>query len=408
MATYKFRAKKGPEKVIDSIIEASSRDDAIEKISQMGYMPVLVEKAAAGDAAAVSTNTRFSAQSVKSKQVTTFTRQLSILLRSGVPILKSLTILADQSLNPGFKAVLSHIRSEVKDGKTLSSALIFYPQIFSPLYISLVRSGEDSGTLEESLLRISEYRYKQEQIVSSIRTALTYPVLMAIVGTGTVIFMLVFVMPRLLKIFTRMGQELPLPTQILIIISNALTKRWVWVGLLSICIGIYFLIKEGFRSKKERLFLGLIQLRVPIFGELFLKAELARFSRTLEILLKSGIPLLKAIQSSLQTLDNEVLREQIRESYKAIEQGGSFGGTLNRTKIFPKFMVNLVIVGEESGKLEDALRELASTYENETDEAIKIMTNLLEPMMILVMGLIVGFIIVSMLLPVFQLNLMVT
>lgn len=405
MPTYNFRAKKGPGDIIDSKIVASSREDAVEKIHQMGYIPVRVVQAQA-ESQTKSQTTGFFQNSVKSKQVTVFTRQLSILLKSGVPILKSLTVLSEQSLNNYFQCMLADIRSQIKDGKKLSTALLTYPRIFSPLYISLVQAGEESGTLEETLLRIAEYRAKQEYLISSIRTALTYPLLMGIVGVSTIIFMLTFVMPRLLKIFTRLGQELPLPTKILIAISEFLSKWWVWV-IIGAITGIVLVFFKRARSKRELLFIGRLMMRLPLFGGIFLKAEMARFSRVLELLLKSGIQLLKAINISIPVLDNEVIRDELRLAYKLVEQGSSLGAILNKSNIFPKFMVNLISVGEESGRMETALQELALTYENETDEAVKIMTNLLEPTIILVMGLIIGFIIVAMLLPVFQLNIMV-
>lgn len=407
MGTYKYKAKKGPTEVVSSFIDASSRNEAIEKINQLGYMPVYVEEIGKAVSRATAKQAGFSLQFIKPKQITIFTRQLAILLKSGVPILKGLTILAEQSLNNRFRTILIGIRSEVKDGKTLSWALSLYPGIFSGLYISLVQAGEESGTLEESLLRIAEYRNKQEQIFSSIKTALTYPVLMGVVGLGTIIFMLTFVMPRLLKIFTRLGQDLPLPTKVLIAVSNFMGLKIVWVFVGIILLLAIFLVKRRSRTKKEKLLVSFFKLKMPIFGEIFLKAELARFSRTLELLLKSGVQLLKAIQKSIATLNNEIIRDELKAAYKKIEQGESFGTTLSHSKVFPRFMVNLISVGEESGRLEEALKELAFTYDNETDEAVKIMTNLLEPMMILFMGLVVGFIIVSMLLPVFQLNLMI-
>ncbi|MDD5745882.1 MAG: type II secretion system F family protein [Candidatus Omnitrophica bacterium] len=406
MAIFKYRAKKGPGNIVESQLIAASRDEAIERINQLGYVPVRVEEVQSGT---VSSGARFAGivRAVKGKHVTVFTRQLAILLKSGVPILKAMTILADQSLNPYFKTVLETVRSEIKNGKTLSSALALFPQLFSPLYLSLVRAGEESGTLDQALLRIAEYRFKQEQMFSQVRTALTYPVLMAIVGIGTIIFMLTFVMPRLLTIFSRVGQELPLPTKILIGVSNFLTQPWVWFvsgGVILLAVGV---LRRHNRTKRERLLMSYVQLHVPLFGEIFLRAELARFSRTLELLLISGIQLLKAIQISIPTLNNEIIRNELQHVYEVIEQGGSFGQTLNRSAVFPKFMVNLVSVGEESGKLEEALQELTLTYESETDEAVKVMTNLLEPLMILGMGIVVGFIIISMLLPVFQLNMMV-
>jgi len=404
MPIYRYKAKKGPGKIIEAEITANSKAEAVERISQMGYLPMKIEEMASSMRAASASGVF--RQKIKSKHITIFTRQLAILLRSGVPILKGLTILSDQAISNHFKLILQTIRSEIKDGKTLSSSLALYPKIFSTLYLALVRAGEDSGTLEEALIRIAEYRDKQEKIFSNIRTALTYPILMGIVGISTILFMLIFVMPRLLKIFTRLGQDLPLPTKILIAISNFLNQGWVWAAV-AVIAGLCFLFASGKHSKRRNMFISKIKLRLPLFGELFLKAELARFSRTLELLLKSGIQLLKALKRSIPVLENEIVRQELKKGYTSIEQGESFAAVLDKSSAFPKFMVNLVSVGEESGKLEEALQELAQTYEAETDEAVKTMTNLLEPIMILVMGLIVGFIIVCMLLPVFQLNIMV-
>ncbi|MFH1093897.1 MAG: type II secretion system F family protein [Candidatus Omnitrophota bacterium] len=406
MGLYRYKAKKGPGKVLTSVITAGSKEEAVDKISKMGYMPVLVEDASSENPDDFKQQGFFRVR-IKSKQITVFAKQLSILLKSGVPILKALTILANQTPNQRLKMVLNSVRLQIKDGKTLSSALAFHSDEFSSLFVSLIAAGEESGTMEVALLRIAEYRRKKEQIFSNIRTALTYPILMALVGTGTIIFMLTFVMPRLLSIFTRLGQDLPLPTKILISVSNFLTLGWVWPVFAGTIVLIFIIAKRFLATKAGKLIVSRIKLRSPVFGTLFLRAELAQFSRTLDLLLKSGIQLISALQKSINTLDNEVIKQELIKGYKAIEQGETFGSTLDKCYLFPKFMVNLVSVGEESGKIEGALEELARTYEEETDEAIKIMTNLLEPLMILIMGVIVGFIIVSMLLPVFQLNLIV-
>ena len=406
MAEYKFKAKKGPKDIVESKVMAESKEEAIDKISQMGYLPVKVEKNDSISSEKKASGDLFRA-SISSRRITIFTRQLAILLKSGVPILNGLSILANQSDNAYLSAVLTEIHSEIKKGQTLSSALSLYPHLFSPLYVALMRAGEDSGTLDVALARISQYRYKQEQIMSTVRTALTYPILMGIVGAGTVIFMLTFVMPKLLKIFAKLGQDLPLPTQILIAISNFLRQGWVWGVFVLIGMAIFFWAKASFKAKREKLFISAFKLKIPIFGEIILKTELARFSRTLEILLKSGVQLLKAIQVSIPTLDNEVIREELRRDYKEIERGEPVGATLEKSKVFPPFMSNLVSVGEKSRRMEEVLEELANTYEAETDEAVKILTNLLEPLMILVMGIVIGGIIISMLLPVFQINMMI-
>lgn len=251
MGLYKYKAKKGPNNIINSVINAGSQKEAIEKISEMGYLPMSVEQVKDA-AAAITSNKNLIRVKLKSKQVTVFTRQLAILLRSGVPILKGLMILADQALNPNFKAILNTINSQIKDGNSLSTALMAYPKIFSPLYIALVRAGEDSGTLETALIRIAEYRQKQEKIFTDIKTALTYPILMAVVGMGTIIFMLTFVMPRLLGIFARLGQELPLPTRILIIVSNFLTQWWVWAIVVVLVLVLLLYFKNNAPSQRRK------------------------------------------------------------------------------------------------------------------------------------------------------------
>jgi general secretion pathway protein F len=290
----------------------------------------------------------------------------------------------------------------VKDGAPLSSSLAQYPNAFSPLYIAMIRAGEDSGNLPEVLLRIADHRAKQEEMLSRFRMAMAYPILMMLVGLGTIVFMLTYVMPRLMDIFVNLGQRLPLPTRILIATSDFLRQWWFWI---LVVLGLFILVaRREARTKTGKLSLSLLTLYLPLFGRFVLKAELSRFSRTMELLIKSGIPILKAISVAIPVMDNEIIKNHLRKSYQELEGGGSFGRSLKNSKVFPLFMTNLIIVGEESGRLEEALAEVAGAYERDTDEAMRVMASLLEPLMILVMGLIVGFIVVSMLLPIFEIN----
>jgi general secretion pathway protein F len=286
------------------------------------------------------------------------------------------------------------------DARTLEASL--HPRVFSSLYIAMVRTGENTGALPEVLFRIAEYRVKQEEMFSRFRMALAYPALMAIVGFATVIFMLAFVMPRLTRIFVDMGQDLPLATRVLISISRNLQQWWFLIAI--VIAAVIFSVKKQARTPSGELFFSALKLKMPVLGGFILKAELARFSRTLELLVKSGIPILKAIDIAIPVLQNVVIKEQLSRSYKELEQGGSFGKSLKNSKILPLFMSNLLIVGEESGKLDEVLREIAGSYERDTEDALKIMAALLEPLMILVMGLIVGFIVVAMLLPIFEIS----
>jgi len=401
MPIYRYRAKKGPNDVIEATLEASSEKDAIEKIHQLGYIPVHMEECNRRHLSSPAPVARGSTAGIKSREITVFSRELASLLKSGVPILSAINIILEQS-NPYFKTILMSIHNMVKDGASFSSGLAKYPRLFSPLYIAMVRTGEDSGALSQALLRIADYRAKQEEALSRLRMALAYPILMAVVGVSTIVFMLTFVIPRLTGIFINMGQQLPLPTRILISVSRALSHWWLWVALAVIIL----LMRRQLKAESSKVALSRFKLHLPLFGNLMLKVELSRFSRTLELLLKSGITILKAIDVAIPVIENEIIKQQLKVSYRELEQGGSFGRSLKNSRLFPLFMTNLIIVGEESGRLNEALSEVADVYERDSDESIKIMTNLLEPLMILVMGLIVGFIVVAMLLPIFEINVM--
>lgn len=411
MLTFKYRAKKGPD-IIEGTIEAQSEKEALERLGQSGILPTRIELKDEPPAFAAqqkplpgkTTAPPRGAGRIRAKEITLFSRELASLLKSGVPILKSINIISEQSENHSLKAVLSQIHSSVKDGAAFSLSLMRYPRVFPPLYLALVRAGEDGGALPQALLRIAEYRLRQEETLSRFRMALAYPALMAAVGIGTIVFMFVFVMPRLMGMYTNLGQDLPLPTKILISISTGLKQNGLW-SLLGLSIAIIIMNRQ-LKTGTGRLSWSIFTLRLPLLGKFILKAELARFSRTLELLLKNGISILKAIDISIPVLDNEVLKEQLRESYKSLEQGGSFGRSLKNSKFFPAFMSNLIIVGEESGKLGESLSEVADSYERDTDEAMKIMSSLLEPLMILGMGLAVGLMVIAMLLPIFELNVM--
>ncbi len=408
MAIYRYKAKNGPTDIVEGEVEAFTEREAIEKISRMGYLPVrldeIARKAHSGKAQAHKPPRTF-AGGVKSREITIFSRELASLLKAGVPILSGIDIISEQTASRVLKRVLSEVRDAVKEGSSFSSALERYPRIFPAIFVAMIRTGENSGQLPDILIRISDYRVKQEDLMSRFRMALAYPLLMAMVGIATIVFMLTFVMPRLTRIFTSMGQELPLPTKLLIAASSGLRDYWMWIVLAVVVMII--IIRRELNTRAGRLFFSHLKLRVPIFGKLALKADLARFSRTLELLVKSGIPILKGLEISIPVLDNEVIKAQLAASCKDLEQGGSFGRSLKGSKLFPVFMTDLIIVGEESGSLDNSLSEVANFYERDTDEAIRIFASLLEPVIILAMGLIVGFIVIAMLLPIFEINVMV-
>ena len=411
MPLFYYRAKKGPEEIVDGLIDAPSVDAAIDKINAMGYLPIEVKEGgrpvAAGEeqpAPALGGTAGVLHRRVTGRDITVFSRQLATLIKAGVPILRALTIIAGQSESAGLRAILAQVSRDVKEGKSFSASLTAWPQAFSSFYIAMVRSGEDSGTLQEVLFRIARYRQKQEEMLSRLRAALAYPVLMAVVGTGTVIFMFTYVLPKLITVFSNIGQELPWATRVVLGLSGFLRANGLYL-LIGVVVFLILAMRTG-ATRQGRVLLGSLCLHTPVVRTFLLYSELGRFCRTLEILIRSGIPILRALSVSVPVVSNEILKNELGRSAADLEQGTSFGASLAKAKHLPPFLVSLVSVGEESGKLDEALLEVAETYEQECDEATRILTSLLEPAMILLMGLVIGFIVVAMLLPIFQMNVM--
>lgn len=407
MTIFKYRAKEGPN-TVEGTVEASTKEEAVEKVHQLGLVPVRVEPLAAKEAVTGAKPPPASrplpavGARLKSKTVTLFTWQLSCLLHSGISITRGLQILSQQSSDANLKRILENIEEVIKQGQTFSGALSNHARAFSPFYIAMIKSGEDSGTLEEVLAKLAEYSQKRDELFSKVRTALAYPVLMIFVGIGTIYFMFSFAMPRVMNIFLSTEQELPVITKILVAISNTLQHAWPVIVILIVLVIVS--LKQGRKSPAQRLVFDRIQLGIPVFGEFIRKSELAKLCQTMNLLIKSGIPILQAIEVAAPVLNNEAIRAEFLKTIQDLKAGGSFGKSLGKSKIFPGFMTNLILIGEESGRLGETLGEIASAFTRDTEEATKVMTALLEPIIILVMGLIVGFIVIGMLLPIFQLN----
>ncbi len=400
MATFKYRAKKGPDEIIEDTFQAQSKEEVIEFLAKSGYFALKIEEVSRQ--ASSSSSATFSGR-IKTKDLVNFSRQLSTLLRSGVPILKSLDIISEQSENANFKSILSQIKHRIENGEKLSAALNEYSYLFSSLYITMIQAGEVNGTLEESLSRIADHLKKQVEILNRIRAALTYPLFVVLTSIGTVIFMLIFVMPRLTQVFSALGQELPLPTKI-VLAASAGIRHWWFLVVLGLAVILRFL-RQQFTGKQT--LWSRIKLGLPFLGKFFVKAELARFCRTLELLTRSGIPILKSIETAIPVVESETLREGIQRSQKEMEEGHSFGEALKKEPLIPPLVTNLITVGEESGRLSETFAEIADFYEKETDDLLQTTTALVEPLLILGVGLMVGFVVIAMLFPIFQINMMV-
>ncbi|MDP3786866.1 MAG: type II secretion system F family protein [Candidatus Omnitrophota bacterium] len=404
MPKFFYRAKKGPAEIIEGHIDAETEYTAISKLAQLGCYPIKIEK----ENSVLSEKgfyPSFFAGRVALRDMAIFTHQLSDLLGSGVTMLKALGVLSEQTENRYLKAVIENVMTEVKDGATLSSALSKHPKVFSRLFTSMVHAGEVGGMLEDVLKRLAGFYEKEEDVRGKIQTAMAYPILVSCIGVLTVFVLLSFVVPKLTTIFLEFGQALPLPTRILIQVSDFFAQFW-WLILLFATLFIFLLTRINKTSEGKFRFDSLI-LSIPAVGEFLKKVEISRFTKSLATLLDNGVPILQALEVVSEALNNEVLKRELMRIRAEIGGGASFSGAISSSRNFPLFVKNMISIGEEGGTLEDALHKVSGSYERDSDRLVKIMTSLIEPLMILSMGVVVGFIVIAMLLPIFQINLMV-
>jgi len=409
MPEFYYKAKRGPSELVDGSVEADNLDNAIEKVIKLGLSPIDVtsELPTKTDRAPqkIRTQTFNFSQRVKKSDIGPFTRQLCDLVESGVPLLQSLNLIFRQTSNPAFKDMIEKMTSFVRDGGTLSDAMAQHGDVFSRLYVSMVRSGEISGNLDLILNRLAEFHDKDLEIRNKVRSSLIYPSLMLAVGAVTIFVLLTFVIPRLTTMFEDLAQTMPLPTVILVNISGFLERFWWIIVLLSGFGGFYF--KNFINSPEGKLWFDGIKIRLPVFGEFIKDVEIGRFARTLATLLESGVVIVSALQSVWTVLDNEVIKRDVRMASEDVSAGSSLSVALKKSRYFPESAMNMVVVGEESGRLEQSLHKLADVYERRSDQSIKTVTSLIEPILIVFIGSVVGFIVIAMLLPIFRMNLII-
>ncbi len=405
MPIFIYKAKKGPVDIMNGQIEADSQDQAIDKLSEMGLLAVSVIPRQQG------TDVKYEARTknirpikIGSLDMDVFTRQLASLVKAGVPLLKSLSLISRQTGNDALTEVAGALEQHIRDGKMLSGALAEYPLVFNNLYVNMVRAGEKSGTLGDVLFGLADYRQKEQDIRQKIIAALAYPLLMISVGVVTIFVMLTFFLPKFTVLFEDMNQTLPLATRMLIGLSTFMAVNWIWFILGGLV--VFTMIDGAKHGGKKKMLLDLIKLRLPFVKTFIKNTEIARFSRTLGLLIKSGISVCDGLELATEVLDNDSLKIRLRQArLDIINQGSSLSASLKAIDVFPDFALNMIAVGEESGKLEWSLNDISDVYEREVEQAIKIATTLLEPILILIIGAFVGFIVVAMLLPVFNMGL---
>ena len=398
MALFDYTGFNQQGKNAKGSLEASSKRSALEKLREKGiYVSTLEEQQKTVSRKRWSLPRR---SRLPVNDLATTTRLLATLLQAGVPLDEALQSVVEQVENPAQARLYTQVREEVRQGSSLFQALAEQGRSFPDLYQRMVEVGESSGTLDQVLLRLADFLEEQARLRSRTVSALAYPVLMAIVGVGVLLFLLSFVVPKITRMLTDLGQALPLPTRLLITTSD-LISAYGWLVALLVAGGIYALLRYR-KTDAGRLKLDGLTLKLPLIGRIQREIATARFSRTLGTLLHSGVPLLKALEISCGLLSNKVLRTTVEQTALEVREGASLAEPLKRSGVFPPLLAQMTAVGERSGTLEEMLIKVADSQDRQVEITLAGLLSLLEPLMILSMGGIIGFIVLAVLLPIFQ------
>ena len=404
MPVFEYTALDAKGKTTSGIIDAEGSVAARQKLRASGIFPVSIketyETAPKKASKSFDLSRRFSR--VKPVEVAMMTRQLATLIGAGFPLVSALDALAPQTKSHGFKKIITQIKDSIVEGNSFAQALSRYPATFSPLFINMVRAGETSGTLEIVLERLADITEKQQALMTRIQTALAYPMFMLVFGTIVLFILLIYIVPTFTSIFADMHQALPTPTRLLIFLGNFFKSYW-WI-IFAIIGVIWFLLNRAKKTEKGRLWFDKIVLALPITGNAVKKLAVARFARTLGSLLENGVSMLVALDIVKNIAGNIMISEAIETGAIEVGKGQGLGAALSGRGIFPQLSIQMIQVGEQSGELEKMLTKIADVFENEVETSILRLTSYLEPVMILVMGMCVLFIVLSICLPIFEMN----
>lgn len=400
MAVFAYRGLTSDGRTVRGVVDADSARGARARLRRDGIFPTSIDEERERGAPALPGGGR-----VRPGDLALVSRQLGTLVGAGMPVVEALGAVSEQTERPAMARVLSHVRDAVTQGQSLADALAAHPSVFPGLYVGMVRAGEAAGALDLVLDRLAGYTESQARIRAKVRGALAYPVLMTVVSLGIVAFLLGFVVPRVTRIFTEQKQTLPLLTRVLLGVSNAVADWW-WLlaGLLAAAAAALAL---SLRRPEGRLRFDRLLLTLPLVGPVMTRIAVARFARTLSTLLANGIPLLPALDVAGEVTGNAALTEAVGRARAAIREGQGLAGPLHESGLFPPMLLHMVSVGERSGELESMLDKAAIAYEQEIEGTLATATAVLEPVLIVVMGAVVLFIVLAILLPIFEINALV-
>ena len=401
MPLYEYNALDARGKKRTGLIDAGTLQTARERLKGQGFFVVSLGKAAAKeDVSAGRSLTLFS--KVSRSDLAVLTRQLSTLLKAGLPLVQALEALIEQMEKPAVRKVLNGVQDRVNEGAPFHEALAEFPSVFPPLYVQMVRAGEAGGFLESIMLRLSETLENEARLRGKVVAAMVYPVFMTVLGFVFLLLLFAFVVPEVAGIFEDFGRQLPLPTRILISLSDFANAYWV--PLLVAFALFIFLFRRSSKSDRFGPSIDRLKLRMPVFGKLTLKVATVRMCHILGSLLRSGVPLMRSLEVVGEVLGNRVLSSALDQASISVSRGGSLAESLRANGVFPALLPRVVAVGEESGDLADMLTSVAESYEEETTTSIQALTAVLGPVLILVMAAVVLFVVLAILLPIFEMN----
>jgi type IV pilus assembly protein PilC len=390
MPRYVYKARSYEGKVITNEMEADSKESVIAKLRERAYFVTSVREK--------SREITFFQKKIKSYEVSIFARQFATMIGAGVPLVRCLAILAQQSENLRFREIINRVRQDVEAGSPLSKALRNHPSVFSDLFVNLVRAGEAGGILDEILNRLANYLESSEQLRQKVKGAMTYPAVVTVIATGVVVFLITFVLPSFKAIFEDMdGAKLPLPTRALLATSDFMNHYFLFI-ILAVA-AVFYALKRFFSTDKGRRFWDTNILRVPVVGSMLRKVAVAKFTRTLGTLIASGVPILQALEVTADTAGNVVIADAVNKTRISIREGESIADPLHDSNVFPPMVVQMIAVGEETGELDAMLSKIADFYDSEVDTAVKGLTSIIEPVVIVLMGFVIGGIVMAIFMP---------
>lgn len=402
MPTFSYQAKDEKGGLIQGTMEAEGQTAVASRLQAMGYFPLRIRDEKKARHAAAGFFQNLGRQRVKTADLTTFNRQMSDLVGAGVPLVKALNILVTQTPNETLRDIVNQISSDVQGGDTLAQAMAKHPRAFSKLFVAMVRAGETGGMLEGVLQRLADFAEAEQELKGRVQSILIYPAIMIVVGATAVTILMTVVMPKIVRIYQDMNQALPGLTQTLIAISNVFAQFWWAIG--GGVIALVLATWRFYQTEDGKTLFDKWALQMPVLGSVIQRREIARFARTFGSLLRNGVSILPALEIVTEVMANNVVRREVGQIPHHISQGEGVANPLRQSKVFPPVVVNMIAIGEETGRMADVLLRVARSYEVEVDRAIRNLVSLIQPMIILILGLVVGFIVIAMLLPIFSLD----